>query len=103
MRKVLVIALREYLAAVRSKAFIIGIILMPVLMSAGIIAQVLLHDQVDLTPKRFAIVDRTPGQQFAGLLKDAAKKRNEAPGADTRPPFVLEDEPVTGNTDLNEL
>jgi ABC-2 type transport system permease protein len=103
MRKVLVIAVREYLAAVKSKAFIIGLIMMPVLMSGGAIAQFLLGDQVDLTPKRFAIVDRTPGQRFAALLQREAKKRNEAADAHKKPAFVIVDEPVTDETDWHAL
>lgn len=103
MRKVVVIALREYLAAVRSKAFIIGIIMMPVLMSGGALAQLVLGDQVDLTPKRFAIVDRTPGQHFAALLQEKATERNEAADAHKRPAFVIVDEPVAGETDWQAL
>jgi ABC-2 type transport system permease protein len=105
MRKVLVIALREYLAAVRSKAFIIGIGLMPLLMGGGIAAQILLKDQVDLKPKHFVIVDRTPGQQVYPLLEAAATVRNaEEAGtggkAASGPEFVLTNEPVTAETDL---
>jgi ABC-2 type transport system permease protein len=77
MRKVIVIALREYFAAVRSKSFIIGIALMPLLMSGGFIAQVLLKDQVDLHDKHFAIIDRTPGQHIAPLLQAAVAMRNK--------------------------
>jgi ABC-2 type transport system permease protein len=95
MRKVIVIAVREYLAAVKSKSFIIGIVLMPVLMAGGFVAQILLGGQVDLAPKHFVIVDRTPGQAFVGILQFAAKARNEKVAGEgnepqTQPAFVLE-------------
>ena len=108
MRKILVIAVREYLAAVRSKSFVIGLVLMPVLMSGGIVAQHLLKDQVDLRPKHFVIVDRTPGQQFAGLLEKAAELRNQKDaGSDGNaaksPAFILERAPATAEAELPQL
>jgi ABC-2 type transport system permease protein len=103
MRKVLVIALREYLAAVRSKAFIVGIIMMPVLMSGAAVAQFFLGDQVDLTPKRFAIVDRTQARRFAALLQEKTLERNAAVDAHKKPEFVIVDEPLTDETDLDAM
>ncbi len=41
MRKVWIIAVREYLAAVRTKAFIISLSLMPVLMGGSIVMQII--------------------------------------------------------------
>jgi len=38
-RKVRIIAAREYFSAVRSKSFIVSLVLLPLLMSGGIIAQ----------------------------------------------------------------
>jgi ABC-2 type transport system permease protein len=77
MRKVWVVAVREYLAAVKTKSFIIGLVLMPVLMSGGFLVQLLVGDQADLRPKYFAVIDRTAGQQFYPLLDAAAKLRNQ--------------------------
>lgn len=59
MRKIIDVAVREYNAAVRTKAFIISIVLMPILMGGGIIAHGLLKDQVDITTRKIAIVDRS--------------------------------------------
>ena len=42
MKKILAIARAEYLQAVRSKAFLIGLFLMPVLMGGSVVVQVLL-------------------------------------------------------------
>ncbi len=102
MRKIVVVALREYFAAVRSKSFIIGIALMPLLMSGGFVAQVLLKDQVDLRDKHFAIIDRTPGHQIAPVLELAAELRNKQVAAKdgaaaTGPAYILERVPATDN------
>ena len=77
MRKVLVIAVREYLAAVRTKSFLISLIILPVMMGGSIVVQLLLKNQVDTREKRFAVVDRTPGEQLYPLLAEAAERRNQ--------------------------
>ena len=76
MRKTMVIAVREYNAAVRTKAFLISVIAMPILMGGGIIGVKLMENNVDTTDKKIAIVDRSG--VIAPILKRAAKLRNEA-------------------------
>jgi ABC-2 type transport system permease protein len=96
MYKTYVIALREYRAAVRSKAFVITLVVMPILMAGSIVVQLLLKDQVDTSDKRFAIVDRSG--HFKDTLTDAAAEYNEKQvfeGAGesrkkVKPEFVLE-------------
>jgi len=75
MRKIIVIAVREYQAAVRTKAFIIMLVAMPVLMSGGVLAHVLLKDQVDTTDRVIAVLDHS-GTLFDSL-QDAANEHNE--------------------------
>jgi ABC-2 type transport system permease protein len=76
MRKTLRFIKREYLAAVKTKGFIIMLLMMPVLMGGSGIAMVLLQGQVDTTDKRVAIVDHS------GIITDmiikAAEERNAA-------------------------
>lgn len=74
MRKVWVIAGREYLASVRTKAFLISLILMPILFGGGAIAHMLLEGRVDLEDKRLVVVDGT-GRLLEPLRK-AADERN---------------------------
>lgn len=96
MRKTWVIASREYQAAVRSKAFLISLLAMPIMFGGSIIAQLVLHDKVDTTEKRIAIVDRTG--VIYDTIADAARQRNEheifrgaGPAArQVKPRFVLE-------------
>ena len=55
MRKILKLAMREYNAALRTKATIIMVVLMPVLMGGGIITMKLLEHQVDTSDRRIAV------------------------------------------------
>ena len=108
MRRTLQIAKREYLAAVKTKSFIIGLIVLPVLMSGGFLAMVLLKDQVDTRDKRIAIVDRS-GRVAEALIR-AAKERNhkevrdEHTGRKIKPAYLLEVvEPNESNPDVQRL
>jgi len=73
MRKTLVIASREYQASVRSKAFIISLVIMPVLMSAGYVLQQLFKNTEKKTGRAFALIDRTPGEALWKVIKWKAK------------------------------
>jgi ABC-2 type transport system permease protein len=68
-------AAREYKTAVKTKGFIIGLILAPVLMGGSLIAFLLLKDNVDTTDKYIALIDRSGA--VAGAVIEAAEIRNE--------------------------
>jgi len=74
MYKILRLALREYYAAVRTKGFIIGLIMLPVFMSGSIIAMALLKDHVDIRERQIVVVDEAG--QFSEMLQEAASIRN---------------------------
>ncbi|HEV8060025.1 MAG TPA: ABC transporter permease [Gemmataceae bacterium] len=76
MRKIFVIAAREYKAAVRTKSFLISVLMLPLMMGGSVLVQLLLKDQVDVSAKRFVIVDRTPSEKLGLTLEKAAKERN---------------------------
>lgn len=76
MRKVFVIAAREYKAAVKTKSFLVSVLMLPLMMGGSVLVQLLLKDQVDLGAKRFVVVDRTPDGKLAGVLEKAANSRN---------------------------
>lgn len=75
MSRIRRIALTEYLTAVRSKAFILGVILMPVMMGAGLIANAIAEKSKDVRDRQVAVYDET-GRVFAELAA-AAEERNE--------------------------
>lgn len=74
MRKILIFTQREYLAAVKTKGFIIGLIIAPIMMSGGAIAFWLLKDRVDINDKRVSIIDHS--DRVAEAIIEAADKRN---------------------------
>jgi ABC-2 type transport system permease protein len=96
MRKVLAIASREYNAAVRTKSFLISLVVMPILMGGGLLMQYLLRSYVDTKPRTFAVVDRSPGQQLFTVLDAALHVRNEKEAYDpetkklVKPLYTLE-------------
>ena len=75
MKKILVVAKNEFVIAVTSKAFLVGVIMMPIFMCGALVVQHLTKDQIDLTPRKMAVVDHTG--KLAPVLIEAAKQRNE--------------------------
>ena len=107
MRKTMIVALREYLVSVKTKAFLLGLLMMPLMMGGGFLVGALLQGRVDTTDKRIAVADYT-GRLF-DTLDSAARQRNDATiftgeGAarkQTLPRFVLE-KVDTGAADNNQ-
>lgn len=75
MRKALTIAVREYLAAVRTKSFILSLLMLPILIALSSGVQYLTRKQLDTEDKRIAVIDRT-GALFPILLQ-RAEARNK--------------------------
>jgi ABC-2 type transport system permease protein len=96
MRKSLVIAIREYLAAVRTKSFLVSLLMMPLLMGASVVLQIIFKNIEDTGEKRFAVIDRSAGAHLFTALEKAAQRRNAAEIFDPethkqiKPTFVLE-------------
>ena len=104
MRKMLTVARREYNARSESKAFLVSLFLMPLLMGGGVLVQLLLKDQVDTQEKRFAIVDRTPERQLvAGSTAAAAHAKRprdlrSTTGKQVKPVFSIEQVPASADS-----
>jgi ABC-2 type transport system permease protein len=96
MRKAIVIAVREYLAVVRSKAFVVSLVLLPVMMLAPHFIERLTRRIMDVNDRTFAVIDRTPGERVYVLLDELVTKRNKnstldkSSGRQIEPRFVLE-------------
>ncbi len=92
MRKMIVVAVREYLAAVRTKAFLVMLFAMPVFMIGGIAFQSVMKDRVDTKPKRIAVVDYSA--RLYDKIAEAAGERNkdifDGHGKQNRPAFLFE-------------
>ena len=76
MRKIWVIARREYQASIRSKAFLITMVLMPILMAGSLGLQLLFKKLEDVKDKHYAVLDRSGGQ-VANLLQLLAQEHNQ--------------------------
>lgn len=59
MNKALIIAKREYRAAVRTKGFLVALILLPLFMGGSLIVFTIFKDKVDVTDKTIAVIDKS--------------------------------------------
>lgn len=86
----LIIAVRDYLATVRTKSFLIGLLLIPSISVIGGLVVfglgMLLVIYGDIEEKRFAVVDRTPGEKIFPHLQEAASLHNKQ----FKPQYILE-------------
>jgi ABC-2 type transport system permease protein len=76
MRKALLIASREYNAAVRTKSFLVMVVLFPIMMGGGLIAMKLMETGRDISDQPVAVIDRTG--RIGEALVAAADARNKA-------------------------
>ncbi|MBM3212115.1 hypothetical protein FJZ33_07845, partial [Candidatus Poribacteria bacterium] len=94
MNKILKLAKREYKASVKSKGFIIGLILSPIFMCGGLIAFWIFKDRVDVTDKKVAIIDRSG--VIAQSIVRASEYRNskdvydQKTGKKIKPAYLME-------------
>jgi ABC-2 type transport system permease protein len=110
MYKTLIIASREYQAMVRTKAFLVMVVLMPIFMGGAIVAQKLLQGRVDASDKTIVVLDGT-GVLFDDLTTALAQAnereildRPGQPGArQVRPRLVLERGPAGPISDETRL
>ena len=97
MNKILTIAFTEYANAVRSKAFIIGLLAMPLMMGLMIAVPHFTRDKMDVSDRKVAIVD------FSNELLEVIQARGERRNANnifqtdalgeqkqTQPRFLIE-------------
>jgi ABC-2 type transport system permease protein len=99
VKRVLIIAQAEFLALVRTKFFIIGILVMPVLIG-GLFAFLGYADkQTDRTERHFAVLDGT-GALYATLLKAAEEYNGESGEGSTQtgPHFLPENVDPAGRS-----
>jgi ABC-2 type transport system permease protein len=103
MHKIAIIARREYQALVRTKAFIISLVIMPVFMFGGIFIQKFLAGRIDVGEKKIVVLDGT-GRMFEPLaalakIHDESDLVDKETGRKTRPTITLEQGPSGPVTD----
>ncbi|HET9317461.1 MAG TPA: ABC transporter permease [Vicinamibacteria bacterium] len=95
MKRVLRIARREYLERVRSKAFLVGTVLGPLLLFGAMLGPSLLMSKQRGKPLKVAVLDHT------GELREPVSRELEARRAEGRPRFEVADaEEGTGAADV---
>ncbi len=106
MRKILILTKREFFTAIRTKSFLIGLIIAPILMGGSFFVINIFKDKVDINDKKIAIIDHS--SIVVEPLEEIVKTRNEneiinsETGDKVRPVFLLEIfDPKS--EDLNEL
>jgi ABC-2 type transport system permease protein len=100
---------REYVAAVHTKGFIIGLVIGPIVMGGGFIALAVFKDRVDTNDKVIALIDHSG--VVAESVVEAAEAHNEdylfdETGKQVRPAYrieVLEPDPEGTDTQKLEL
>ena len=93
MRKILIVAQSEFATLVRSKAFVIGILLLPVVMAGSVLLQRATRNASDDTERSFAIVDHT-GLISPGLVAAAQQQQKQSARPDAPPSLRLRPVPV---------
>ena len=94
MRRILLIARRDYLATIRTKAFLVGLVVAPLLFGGGLLGVALMKAKPDLADRRVAVVDRTgvAGAAIveAGAAKSAKDLFDKTTGKQMHPRYLFE-------------
>jgi len=108
LRKILLLARRDYIESVRTKAFIIGLVVAPLLFGGGGFVAAMINKKTDLRDRRIAVLDHTglvaPFLLRAASEKNAREAYDKFTHAQTAPLYVLEDAaPSPGDPDPQRL
>lgn len=74
MNKIWTLFKREYRAAVKTKSFIIGLLMVPLMMGGGFLAMIIMDNKQDTDDKKFVVIDHSG--LMTDPLNDALKIRN---------------------------
>jgi ABC-2 type transport system permease protein len=94
MHRILLVAKRDYVAAIRSKPFLFGLIIAPILFGSGFIGLAIMKAKPDIKDRRIAIVDRT-GAVTAAIVEAAGEKNrkelyDKISGHQVKPRYLFE-------------
>src|SRR5579871_1845981 len=94
MRKILLVAKRDYLQAIRSKAFLFALIAAPIIGGGSFLGLAVMKAKPDIQDRRVVIVDRT-GVAAATVIEAAAERNRDdlldkITGRQVRPRYIFE-------------
>jgi ABC-2 type transport system permease protein len=75
MSKIWTLFKREYRAAVRTKSFVISLVLVPIMMGGGFAAMIIMENNKDTDDKHFVVIDHSG--LMTGPLNEALEIRNK--------------------------
>jgi len=105
--RILLIAKRDYLATIRTKAFIIGLMVAPLLFGGGFLGIALMQSKPDIKERRIVIIDGA-GEVAAAVIQ-AAQERNAKELFDktshrqVQPRYVFETLPPAADPQVQRL
>jgi ABC-2 type transport system permease protein len=107
-RRALLIAKRDYLISVRSKSFLFGLIVFPVLFGGSLLGVAILKAKPDLRDRHVALIDRTGKlADFvvqAAVSKSAKEMFEKKTGVQVSPRYIVEPvAPEPGDPNLQRL
>ncbi len=94
MYKIWTLFKREYRAAVRTKSFIISLVLVPIMMGGGFAAVIIMENKTDTEDKNFVIIDYS--NELQSTIQENVERRNreetihKKSGEQISPLFVVE-------------
>jgi ABC-2 type transport system permease protein len=98
LHRILLIAQRDYLATVRTKAFLVGLVVAPLLFGGGMLGVALLRAKPDIADRHVAIVDRV-GSIAPAIIQTAGEKSarqtvDKTTGRQVAPRYLFETVPA---------
>jgi len=107
LHRILLIAKRDYLATIRTKAFIIGLVVAPILFGGGFLGIALIQSKPDIKERHVAIIDRT-GVLAAAVIQAAEEKNakdlfDKTSHRQVQPRYVFETVPPAPDPKLQRL
>jgi ABC-2 type transport system permease protein len=107
LHRVLLIARRDYVATIRTKAFIIGLVVAPLLFGGGFLGIALMQSKPDIRERRIAIVDSS-GLVAAAVIEAAQEKNakelfEKVTHRQVRPHYVFETPPPAPDPKMQRL
>ena len=74
MHNIVLIAKRDYLATVRTKAFVVGLVMAPLIFGGGFVGLALMRGSPDVQPKHIAII--APSLSDANAVIEQLSRQN---------------------------
>jgi len=107
LHRILLIAKRDYLATIRTKAFIIGLVVAPLLFGGGFLGIALMQSRPDIKERRIAIVDAT-GVVAPAVIQTAQQENvknlfDKTTHRQVQPRYVFETLPPAADPKLQRL